>query len=341
MTRKEREQWVDIAKGIGLYFVVLGHLVTYGSKTFTWIFSFHMPLFFFLSGYVCRYEENSFSWKKTLKKNVKSLLLPFAIFLVIGGIVTGTLPCWKYTVDWRGAITQIFWLAQPENLHVGQIWFLVCLFISYLLFFAFLRITRNGTVWVKIIVAILLAYIGIYIRMWANVPRYVRLPWKIDVAFTAVIFLLGGYYCKRLKIISDMKRDQYGLGVIFFAMVCYLIAVKGENCINLCECAYGNPVRFYLAAASGILMCCCIGKLLAGYKIGDLFAFYGRNSLVMFSLHSFYLYFSEWMLSRLYNADYHIMANIPYVWCWILSILIYVGLIPLGYLGSKVKRRNV
>ena len=50
ITPKKRIEYIDIAKGIGMILVVIGHCIN--DKTFpgTWIYSFHMPLFFVLSG---------------------------------------------------------------------------------------------------------------------------------------------------------------------------------------------------------------------------------------------------------------------------------------------------
>ena len=47
---KKRVEYIDIAKGIALFLVVWGHLVPDDSTVFRIIFSFHMPLFFILSG---------------------------------------------------------------------------------------------------------------------------------------------------------------------------------------------------------------------------------------------------------------------------------------------------
>ena len=48
--RKMRLEWVDISKGIGILLVIIGHCVYIGGSIHNWIFSFHMPLFFILSG---------------------------------------------------------------------------------------------------------------------------------------------------------------------------------------------------------------------------------------------------------------------------------------------------
>ena len=49
MEIQERKKYIDILKGIGIFYVILGH-VTHTSFLFRYIYSFHMPLFFFISG---------------------------------------------------------------------------------------------------------------------------------------------------------------------------------------------------------------------------------------------------------------------------------------------------
>ena len=67
----KRIEWIDTAKGIGLILVILGHL--HIPFMTTWIYLFHMPLFFFLSGLV--YSGGKYTWKQYLIKKAKSLLV--------------------------------------------------------------------------------------------------------------------------------------------------------------------------------------------------------------------------------------------------------------------------
>ena len=46
---KKRVVWIDYAKAFAMLFVIIGHVET-GSRLTNWVYSFHMPLFFFLSG---------------------------------------------------------------------------------------------------------------------------------------------------------------------------------------------------------------------------------------------------------------------------------------------------
>lgn len=77
----QRENWIDWGKALGILLVVMGHSV-YASKDVTsFIFVIHMPLFFFVSGYLFK---TSRSWHEISVSNVKTLLVPYIGFNIIG-----------------------------------------------------------------------------------------------------------------------------------------------------------------------------------------------------------------------------------------------------------------
>lgn len=47
---KNRVEWIDIAKGIGIILVTIGHTRLPGTVVGMWLTQFHMPLFFILAG---------------------------------------------------------------------------------------------------------------------------------------------------------------------------------------------------------------------------------------------------------------------------------------------------
>ena len=77
---KHRDSIVDIAKGIGIFLVVLGH-VPLPRELLTAIYLFHMPLFFFLSGMFFHSEEN---FIYGVYKKVRTLIIPYFFFAFIG-----------------------------------------------------------------------------------------------------------------------------------------------------------------------------------------------------------------------------------------------------------------
>ncbi|WP_075580419.1 acyltransferase family protein [Acidaminococcus massiliensis] len=72
----QRIQWIDIAKGITIFFVIIGHTAPFDILERNMIFSFHMPLFFILSGYHFKIAQNWDEARERFWKNVRHLLLP-------------------------------------------------------------------------------------------------------------------------------------------------------------------------------------------------------------------------------------------------------------------------
>ena len=78
MDDKKRITYIDLAKGIGIALIVLGHAYTKSSFLVTLVYSFHIPLFFIVSGILFD-EEKDISAQWLLKK-CKKLLLPYIIW---------------------------------------------------------------------------------------------------------------------------------------------------------------------------------------------------------------------------------------------------------------------
>ena len=71
----KRVEWIDIAKGYGILFVIIGHLYLQDSFLTTQIYTFHMPLFFFLSGYV--FSAKKYNFNEFIKRKAKTILVPY------------------------------------------------------------------------------------------------------------------------------------------------------------------------------------------------------------------------------------------------------------------------
>ena len=81
-----RYKRIDIAKGIGILFVVFGHnwIVAHGKgELFKVIYSFHVPLFFFLSGLFMAYDH---TFRETIIKKSDSYLKPYCMTAIIAGL---------------------------------------------------------------------------------------------------------------------------------------------------------------------------------------------------------------------------------------------------------------
>ena len=85
----EREKWVDAVKGLAIYLVILGHSIQYATtrdyyyaknSIFQIIYSFHMPLFMMMSGYLFAYSISKYSIKDGIIAKIKGILIPCIVW---------------------------------------------------------------------------------------------------------------------------------------------------------------------------------------------------------------------------------------------------------------------
>lgn len=324
-----RDNSSDIVKGIALYLVVLGHLVVSYGRSFIWIFSFHMPLFFFMSGYFFQPEKYSFG--SFVKQKIKTILIPLFVFMLVGMIVVAIVPTWDIHL-YENPYFLIFYHGQPEPLRMGQLWFLWALFWASVFFYLLhqmgKKLPENG----KVLAFVVLAYLATNLLVIYSFPRYGRYPLKIDTACTATIFYGAGYAFRKKKILEALEEQKY-LVTIFTCIIVTIVSRYNGN-VNMSDCMYSNWLLFYIAAFAGIIMINMIARM-RFIRESKILAYYGRNTLPMFALHSLLLFAAAWLLRRVTGQMYEV-GGIPFKYSVLLSILVYVCLAPIGYLYNCV-----
>ncbi|MBO5138429.1 MAG: acyltransferase family protein [Bacilli bacterium] len=125
---RNRKSYLDVLKGIGAILVVLGHLVCYDGKIKIYIYSFHMPLFFFISGYLFKFNSNL---SEFIRKKFKRLMVPYFIYTIISMIVVFSID--GITISKREIFYNFFFI-KGSNYWNSSLWFLVVMFFVLILF---------------------------------------------------------------------------------------------------------------------------------------------------------------------------------------------------------------
>lgn len=154
--RKKRVEWIDIAKGFAMILVVIGHTAFSTSKQEilrAMIFSFHMPLFFILSGMTLSFADN---WKQLMNKtvkDVKNLLIPYVVCYILSTIIglffapSNITNKYYFTANLLGFIYASgvpTTFGTYEVFSAGAIWFFVCLFCARLLLRLLFLLIKNN-----------------------------------------------------------------------------------------------------------------------------------------------------------------------------------------------------
>ena len=133
----KRLDFADAAKAIALYLVIVGHAVSKDTEVFRFIFAFHMPFFFFISGYCMPEKSLAADFGTFVKKRAKKMLIPYAVFAVIGFGIMLVFDSWKPVLTPFDFAMKYVYYTQPPAL--GQTWFLVALLVTSVLFYCAYR----------------------------------------------------------------------------------------------------------------------------------------------------------------------------------------------------------
>ena len=279
-----REEWLDSLKGLGILFVVLGHCFPPQQQLTNYLYSFHIPLFFFISGYFFPGMKNQLRFKEYFNKRFKRLMLPYfgyGIFTYLVWLAVGR----KFGVNKELAISPLkpliglFYGNGFDNYLVFNIaiWFLPALFSTLILYFwLFHYFNRNQVYLFSGTLALLI--IGIIDSKYNNF----RLPWGIDISFVAIFFIYLGHQGKAVlsKIWRQKTYIKFGLGILFLLIGYFFQRLNSGVSFN--SHSYGNIFYCILAASSSILGYTVVTKVLLNNRI---LVFLGVNSLKILALH--------------------------------------------------------
>lgn len=307
-----RLHWIDALKGIGIMLVVFAHH-SLPIALDTYIFSFHMPLFFFISGYLFEFGKYSGSAAHFVKGRFRSLIVPYLAFAVLTCMFyflldTGFQPgvpnikFFEHITLLENSILHgtyhILYALGPMISYNPPLWFLTCLFVTEILFYGLAKKhygePKKLILW--IIVAGVIGYLySIYVSF--------RIPWNIDVALVAIVFYGAGNLFRRLTGPETESRANISLkldpeyiekfsGVERYLPVIaillsllylgYLLKFPTDDKVNMNVLKYGEFFSFYILAFSGIFTFIYIFKKLGRSKVLE---YYGRNSLIVLALH--------------------------------------------------------
>lgn len=225
-----RNPAIDVAKGIGILLVVFAH-INYTPAPLTYIYSFHMPLFFILSGLLFRKEKYP-TFRQFLKNRFYTLICPYLFFysaaLVIKILTTfasdGISGVLSPTM--LKALTQMFLAWGPSASPNNPLWFVPCLLCVEIMYFFIV----SKKPWVNGLICTVLVCLG-----WLMKSEYLhiagqRLLWNADIAFFAIgYYAFGNLFAEKLTALQENFGNRkliclaaaLLLGVILYPLAMY------------------------------------------------------------------------------------------------------------------------
>lgn len=205
---KKRLTWVDVTKGFLMILVVVGHFPgDLDHPLLQYIYWFHMPAFFVLSGLFFKPVSKDEPIRKAVKKRFMQLMVPYLFFLSL-------ITCIRYVLVFAYGNTDISWYVQDFSTLIiggryargsyGVFWFTTVLFFTYLLFLLLTKYLNRFYQFSVLTLCYIIAHIQSHYVIDViggasdKASQTIPMLWNLDVTLITVVYFAIGYYAKDL-----------------------------------------------------------------------------------------------------------------------------------------------
>ena len=313
-----RNNNIDVAKGIGIFLLVLSHthFSGYGVAVINMA---HMPLFFFFSGY-CFKEKYLDNFRTFLNQRIKGLYIPmvkWGLFFLLLHNLFFKLNIYNEYFGFHGETSHFLSFEEilryalilittmnSNSLLLGGYWFLKALFLSSLISYMLIKILKH-----KVIYAIPVLIVSCIIMTADNMPYLiVRLYGRCSLA--SAVFLSGYLYKK-----SGLKYEEKPVFLIPISLI--LVFVGGFYYPMRMGDPRGIPlnyVLYYITSLLGVLLIYSISKQIRdGSLLDKFFIFVGKNTMTVLTWHLLCFKPVSYIIINIYNYPLIHLAEFPVI----------------------------
>lgn len=292
INNNRRLDYIDAAKAFGMMAVMWGH-IHFNDISNDFVYAFHIPLFFALSGMVF-FPEKYGCFKNFVVRKVKSLLVPYAIYSVITWMIWAAFVSITHQqIDgiWAPLLETVISRGSEGYLvHNVPLWFVTCLFVVELTYYWISKLPD----WLNVVVDVLLAITGYCLVTYVEFFDFTTLPWSIEVGMLAMMFFAGGHLIvKRVghaKIVATITNRSWlysSIALLLFIGVYFVASNNGNPSMG--HARLNNPLLFYPGAFMGtaamVIMCVVLNNLQINNKLWGCVLWFGSNSFIAMAIH--------------------------------------------------------
>lgn len=289
MEMTKRNPTFDIAKGIAIILMVLGHCYSAENYILHLIYAFHMPFFFIVSGAL--YANK---WQSEIKfhafQTSKKLLIPYFIFDTLFLLFTTIL---GRPANIAGAFFTSFVRMVIPFSGATVTWFLPCLLITLLIFVPVAKYVPKKSV--RIIIYAVLFLGGLLIQ-----PNSLFIPlWR---GLLGVGFFAAGFYGR-----SFLTRKASALHLLCSGIVFLCLAyINGQ--VSMVTLSFANPILYTVNGLLGTFVLLQICIRIPRNKWSAKLACFGRDSVIVLCTHMFLVEIIRLLEYKLFDNILHTLG---------------------------------
>lgn len=322
-----RINWIDWAKCIAITMVVFGHIPqTEGSFLPFYICTFHIPLFFFISGYLTKTRPNT---KEEFRKCKRSLIIPYILYNII------FYPYWaiRLYIDQGVGLSVLDYIIKPligipflqinspiSSSVNGAMWFIAVLLIMRLTLHLCIH-TSKPLLYIKIIA---LFFIGIYV---ISMKHQYPLSMTIEGLFKCMPLYLLGYLTKQYHWLEKVSFQKDSIG----AFILISISIGATFVYRDSDCFTYQMIAFYIvlitATYGTLLLCKALNSITSSVIVNV-----SIGTLMIMGLHWMFIGTTNYVIEHIFSMS----SGMTYSWtvAIIFAICIDAAIYPLILLAK-------
>ena len=331
----KRIHWLDILKGIAVILVIMGHALD-DTWLRTWIYSFHLGIFYFAAGYTFDISKYK-SLLEFVRKRSKGILLPyikysFYTILFISGwtLLKGEASLMDIVSQAWNSIVGTVIMLRGSN-YQSYCWFLPALFIAECVFFVIEYYLQNKYFLKAIICACCYSVGTIY-----QVLCGVSLPMYLDIVPITILFIWIGHDLKN-KTFCNKNICLMFLSLLF-SIILSIWEYRNSIRIDIYEHSVINPAVLLIGYLFGIMAMLGISMII---EENSVFEYIGKNSLYFYALHRPVIFYPvRFLLSSITILSFPKYSILKaFLLASITVLLLFIGRKLLDFFENRIKRR--
>lgn len=311
---KNRNIVIDIIKAIGIISVVLSHTFDYGTGQRNFLFVFHLPLFFIVSGYLYNSKSSKDPWSfigKKLSSFLKLFLLYNVIFLIFHNLFfkMGILEN-SHLYNLRDFVVNFLnlFLFQSSESFSSPMWFVPVLFVSLVIYnFITYFIYRENIFKSEIYrtwAVVFCTLLGFYLN-----SRQINIGLHYQTCFLIMPFIHFGQIFK-LYFKDKIKPDIVISIFLLLNSIGFFMNVDGV--VDIALGFYWHPILFFIIPTALVYVIYTLSFYISkkGF-ISKWLSYVGCNSFHIMALHVMFFKLFDFIFNKLFRPEFFPLNRFP------------------------------
>lgn len=330
--KEARIMWIDIMRGLLMFLVIFGH-ISDDREPLIYIYSFHMPAYFFLTGITMAFKKDQ-SIGSFVADKFFGLMVPYYLL----NLYVSPMREWLEQIGEANSqsFTDLLIGVLYSNADSGYkmasntLWFIPCLFLSSVLFFAIKKMCAGDAKMMTAYTAMFIAACSI-----AGLNEGGGGPLHYKGALFSVVFILAGYLfsVKRSLISGAVKRHKLASAAIVPVLLTAGWKISTYNgFVSIIRNEYKTLPLFYTSALATTLAIAILLILISQYKLIMVLLkpadFIGKHTLP-------YIAFQTPIMKLMWFYMGSTFGTKVMPWVLIQAVLLYFAMMPFADIVDK------